>query len=166
MFEFVYFVNNVPKSLGDFKHTMQATCWHCRTPTSFHQELLVHMIVVCLIRITMLEASHLANVAVGQLSFARALTETRLFFQLLLSSGKQNRWASIWTTFVKCCAKYRVKIKPNRQFPRDRQQYRRKSRGLERKRSGRMPKATNAVPSLLSRPETLKNRKDGVYLLS
>ncbi len=124
------------------------------------------MIVVCLIRIAMLEASHLANVSVGQLSFARALTETRLFLKLLLSNAEQNRWATIWTAFVTCCAKYRVKIKPNRQFPRDRQQYRRKSRGLERKRPGRMPKATNAVPSLLSRPETLKNRKDGVYLLS
>jgi hypothetical protein len=150
----------------DFKHTMQATSWHCRTPTTFHQELLVHMIVVCLIRIAMLEASQLANVSVSQLSFARALTETRLFLQILLSTGKKNRWASIWTAFVTCCAKYRVKIKPNRQFPRDRQQYRRKSRGLERKRPGRKPKATKTAPSLLSKPETLKNRKDGVYLLS
>jgi hypothetical protein len=104
----------------DFKHTMKATCWHCRTPTTFHQELLVHMIVVCLIRIAMLEASHLAKVPVSQLSFARALTETRLFFQLLLSAGEPNRWTSIWTAFVKCCAQYRVKIKPNRHFPRDR----------------------------------------------
>jgi hypothetical protein len=150
----------------DFKHTMKATCWHCRTPTTFHQELLVHMIVVCLIRIAMLEASQLAKVCVGGLSFARALTETRLFFQIILSTGQSNSWTSLWAAFVNCCAKYRVKIKPNRQFPRDRQQYRRKSRGLERKRSGRKPKVMNTVPSLLSRPETLKNRKDGVYLLS
>ena len=150
----------------DFKHTMRATSWHCRTPYSFHQELLVHMIVVCLIRIAMLEASQLAKVPVSRLSFARALTETRLFFQLLLSTGDKNRWASIWAAFVKCCAKYRVKIKPNRQFPRDRQQYRRKSRGLERKLPGRKPKATKVVSSSLSRPETLKNRKNGVYLLS
>ena len=126
----------------------------------------MHMIVVCLIRIAMLEASHLTNVSVSQLSFARALTETRLFLKILLTTAEQNRWANIWSAFVMCCAKYRVKIKPNRQFPRDRQQYRRKSRGLERKRPGRKPKATNAVPSLHSRPETLKNRRDGVYLLS
>ena len=150
----------------DFKHTMKATCWHCRTPTTFHQELLVHMIVVCLIRIAMLEASQLAKVCVGHLSFARALTEMRLFFQLILSSGQSNSWTSMWAAFVKYCAKYRVKIKPNRQFPRDRQQYRRKSRGLERKRPGRKPKTTKTAPSLLSKPETLKNRKDGVYLLS
>jgi hypothetical protein len=150
----------------DFKHTMRATSWHCRTPNSFHQELLVHMIVVCLIRIAMLEASQLAKLPVSQLSFARALTETRLFFQLLLSTGEENRWASIWAAFVKCCAKYRVKIKPNRQFPEDRQQYRRKSRGLERKRPGPKPKETQAATSDQSRPETLKNRRDGVYLLS
>ena len=150
----------------DFKHTMQASSWHCRKPTSFNQELLVHMIVLCLIRIAMLQASHLAKVPVAQLSFARALTETRLFFKLLLSAGEKNRWACIWAAFVRCCAQYRVKIKPNRRFPRDRQQYRRKSRGLERKRLGRKPKVTKAAPSLWSRPETLKNRRDGVYLLS
>lgn len=150
----------------DFKHTMRTTCWHCRQPNSFHQELLVHMIVVCLIRIAMLEASQLVKVSVGQLSFARALTETRLLLKLLLSTAEQNHWPTIWTAFVTCCAKYRVKIKPNRQFPRDRQQYRRKSRGLERKRPGRKPKATKTVPSLLSRPEILKTRRDGAYLLS
>jgi len=150
----------------DFKHTMKATCWHCRTPTTFHQELLMHMIVVCLIRIAMLEASQVAKISVGQLSFARALTETRLFFHLILSTGQSNRWTSIWTAFVTCCAQYRVKIKPNRQFPRDRQQYRRKSRGLERKQRGRKPKTTKTTSPLLDQPETLKNRRDGVYLLS
>ncbi len=150
----------------DFKHTMKAICWHCRSPITFQQELLMHMIVVCLIRIAMLEASQLAKVPVGRLSFARALTETRLFLQLILSASQSNCWTSIWTAFVKCCAKYLVKIKPNRQFPRDRQEYRRKSRGLERKRLGRKPKATETTSSLQLRPETLKNRKGGVYLLN
>ena len=89
----------------DFKHTMRTTCWHCRKPASFHQELLVHMIVLCLIRIAMLEASQLVKVCVGQLSFARALTETRLFFKLLLSAGQNYRWTFIWAAFVKCCAR-------------------------------------------------------------
>ena len=150
----------------DFKHTMCTTCWHCRKPASFHQELLVHMIVLCLFRIAMLEASQLVKVCVGQLSFARALTETRLFFKLLLSAGQNYRWTFIWAAFVKCCARYRVKAKPNRHFTRDQQEYRRKSRSLERKRPGRKPKATKAFPSLLSRPEILKNRRDGAYLLS
>ena len=150
----------------DFKHTMRTTTWHCRKPTSFHQELLVHMIIVCLIRIAMLEASQLVKISVGKLSFARALTETRLFFKLLTSIGQKDRWASIWAAFVNCCARYRVKIKPNRHFTRNQQEYRRKNRGLARKRPGRKPKATKAAPSLLSRPEILKNRRDGAYLLS
>ena len=40
----------------DFKHSLRATSWHCQTPISFHKELLVHMIALCLIRIAMLEA--------------------------------------------------------------------------------------------------------------
>ncbi|CAB1085543.1 hypothetical protein D1AOALGA4SA_13030 [Olavius algarvensis Delta 1 endosymbiont] len=48
---------DIEKFYRDFKHTMRTTSWHCRTPTTFHQELLVHMIVVCQIRIAMLEAS-------------------------------------------------------------------------------------------------------------
>ena len=82
----------------DFKHTLRATSWHCHTPVSFHQELLMHMIALCLIRIAMLEAGRLANVSVGQLSFARALTETRMFFKLLLSTSDVLLWPSIWAS--------------------------------------------------------------------
>ena len=149
----------------DFKHTMQATSWHCHTPTSFHQELLVHMIVICLIRIAMLEASHLASTSVAQLSFARALTETRLFLKLLLSSPDVLIWTAIWTAFVQCCARHRVHFKPDRQFPRDRQQYRRKSRGLEKRPRGRKPKYNAVAPQQPER-ETLKDSKGRLYLLS
>ena len=71
----------------DFKCSLRATCWHCQTPESFHQELLVHMIVCCLIRTAMLEAARLVNLSVGQLSFTRALTETRLFLRNLVGYG-------------------------------------------------------------------------------
>ena len=153
----------------DFKHTLRATSWHCYTPTSFHQELLMHMIALCLIRSAMLEAGRLANVSVGQLSFARALTETRLFFKLLLSTAEALLWPSLWVTFVQSCARHRVKFKPNRQFPRDRQQYRRKSRGLERRPLGRKPKAASLCPSepeTLNKPQTLKDSKGRLFLLS
>jgi hypothetical protein len=149
----------------DFKHTMQATSWHCHTPTSFHQELLVHMIALCLIRIAMLEASHLASVSVAQLSFARALTETRLFLKLLLSTPDVLMWSTIWTVFVQCCACHRVHFKPDRQFPRDRQQYRRKSRGLEKRPRGRKLKYNAVAPQQPER-ETLKDSKGRLYLLS
>jgi hypothetical protein len=48
------------------------------------------MIALCLIRIAMLEASRQTKVSVAQLSFARALTETRLLFKLLVSTADVN----------------------------------------------------------------------------
>jgi hypothetical protein len=153
----------------DFKHTLRATSWHCHTPTSFHQELLVHMIALCLIRTAMLEASRLANVSVGQLSFARALTETRLFLKFLLSTTEVLLWSSIYAAFVQCCSQHRVQFKPDRHFPRDRQQYRRKSRDLEQRRRGRKRKAALLQSSALktfNKPQTLKDSKNRVFLLS
>ena len=153
----------------DFKHTLQATSWHCKTPTSFHQELLVHMIALCLIRIAMLEASRLANVAVGKLSFSRALTETRLFLKFLLSTADVLLWSSLWTAFVICCSQHRVTFKPDRHFPRDRQQYRKKSRGfVEPRRKGRKRKSalTHTSAPEIVKPETRKDSKNRLFLLS
>lgn len=149
----------------DFKHTLRAMSWHCQSPRSFHQELLVHMIALCLIRIAMLEASCLMNVAVAQLSFARALTETRLLFKLLVATADVDLWPSIRAAFVLCCARHRVHSKPGRQFSRDRQEYRRNSRGLENRRPGRRPKSRKATP-LPPAPETRKDSKGNTYLLS
>jgi hypothetical protein len=149
----------------DFKQTLRATSWHCHTPSSFDQEIMVHMIAMCLIRIAVLEAGRLKNRSVAQFSFARALTETRLFLKLLMSAGDVSRWPSIWEEFVRCCARHRVHSKPGRQFSRDRQEYRRKSRGLEKRRRGRKPKFKTASPLPLQ-PETRKDSKGNTYLLS
>ena len=129
----------------------------------------MHMIALCLIRIAMLEASRSANVSVGQLSFARALTETRLFFKLVLSAAEPLLWPSVWAIFVQGCARHRVQFKSGRQFPRNRQQYRRKSRGLDWRRPGRKRKSTFLLPlqaETLNKPETLKNNKGSLFLLS
>lgn len=123
------------------------------------------MIALCLIRIAMLEASCLMNVAVAQLSFARALTETRLLFKLLVATADVDLWPSIRAAFVLCCARHRVHSKPGRQFSRDRQEYRRNSRGLENRRPGRRPKSRKATP-LPPAPETRKDSKGNTYLLS
>jgi len=149
----------------DFKHTLRATSWHCQSPRSFHQEILVHMIALCMIRIAMLEAGCLMNVSVAQLSFARALTETRLLFKLLVSTADVDLWPSIWAAFVLRCAEHRLRSKPGRQFPRNRQEYRRKSRGLEKRRLGRRPKSKKPSP-LPPGPETRKDSKGATYLLS
>jgi hypothetical protein len=150
----------------DFKHTFHATCWHCQTPDSFHRELLVHMIAFCLIRLAMLEASRMANAPVGHLSFARALTETRLFFRMLITSGEGTLWDSVWAAFVECCSRHRVRSKPDRQFTRDRQEYRRKSRGLEQRKRGRKPEASQKASILDDRPEMINDSKGRAYLLS
>ena len=149
----------------DFKHTFSATSWHCRTPDSFHQELLMHMISICLIRIAMVHAGKLANLYVGQLSFARALTETRLFLKILVSTPDLLLWHSIWKGFIHRCSKHRVRVKPGRQFTRNRQEYRRKSRGLEKKARGRKPKYAGE-PLITAERETLKDRKENLFLLS
>jgi hypothetical protein len=69
----------------------------------------MHMIALCLIRIAMLQASRLINVSVAQLSFARALTETRLFVKLLLAAADVLLWTSTWQAFVLYCARHRAK---------------------------------------------------------
>jgi hypothetical protein len=144
----------------DFKCGLSATCWHCQTPESFQRELLMHMIVCCLIRIAMLSACRQVGLSMGQLSFARALTETRLFLKLVLA--KVSSWAAIWASYIRCCAQFHVRYKPNRQYSRDRQEYRRKARGLEKrcKKTGRKYRE----PSPLSMPETRKNAKGQIIL--
>ena len=149
----------------DFKHTLRATSWHCQSPNSFHQELLMHLIALCLIRLAMLEASRLIHVSVGQISFARALTETRLFLKLLLSTSEKLLWPLLWEFFVKACARHLVCIKPGRHFTRDRQEYRRKSRGLEKRHRGRPRKYPVSQPLPLA-PETFKDSKNRLFLLS
>ena len=148
----------------DFKCTLSATSWHCQTPNTFHQELLVHMIVCCLIRTAMLEASQLSNLSVGQLSFARALTETRLFIRILLTATDAEIWSSIWDKYVRCCAKYHVNNKPDRKFSRDKQEYRRKSRGLQSRQKNNKRKYQE--PSPPPQPDTRKDAKGQEFLLS
>ena len=149
----------------DFKHSLHATSWHCHTPKSFQQELLVHMIALCLIRLAMLDASRWKQVPICDLSFARALTETRLFLKFIVSGGANLLWQLVWDQFLHSCAKHQVRHKPDRQFTRDRQQYRRKSRGLEKRRLGRRPMQKPARPQLPD-PEFFKNSREEVYLLS
>jgi hypothetical protein len=148
----------------DFKCTLRATFWHCQTPETFCKELLVHMIACCLIRIAMLEGSRLHKLSVGQLSFTRALTETRLLLKKLLSTDEQCLWATIWALYIQCCAQHRVKSRPNRQFSRDQQEYRRKSRGLDKPRLDKNRKYKEA--SRPQKPETRKNAKGQEFLLS
>jgi hypothetical protein len=148
----------------DFKCSLCATSWHCQTPESFHRELLMHMIVCCMIRLAMVGACRMVKLSVEQLSFVRALTETKLFLRILLNTPDSDIWASIWQTHLSCCAQYRVRYKPDRQFSRDRQEYRRKARDLEKPGRGRKCKYKQASPT--PKPETHKGLKGQLFLLS
>jgi hypothetical protein len=136
----------------DLKGAMRALHWHCASPQTFEQELVIHLIAVCLIRLTMLQAADLSWSAVAQLSFTRSLTETRVFLGWI---GRPNARPChpLYQAYVLMCARHQVRIRPGRHFPRSRQEYRRKARGLEIKGRGRRRPAPPADER--SRPERL-----------
>jgi hypothetical protein len=74
-------------------------------------------------------------------------------------------WSSIWSAFVNACARHRVQSKPDRQFPGDWQEYRRKSRGLENRRLDRKP-GCKPTAQLRVQPQSRQNSKGNTYLLS
>jgi hypothetical protein len=99
------------------------------------------MMALGLIRSAMLEAGRLRNVAMAELSFARALIETRLFLKFAVATADPERRPSIWQAFVPCRTRHRVRFQPGCRFPRDRQDYRRKSRGLQKHRPAHRPES-------------------------
>ena len=134
----------------DLKRTMKAIHWHCARPETFEQELIVHLLAVCLIRLAMLQAAGSSVGGVGHLSFARSLTETRVFF---LTIGRQDAlpFQPCYDGYLLRCARYEVRIRPGRSFSRNQQEYRRKARGLEVKR--RRCRVPAPPPDERSRPE-------------
>ena len=101
---------------------------------------------------------------VEQLSFARALTETRLVLRILLAPKDFDLWASIWAAYLSCCAQYRVRCIPDRQFARDRQRYGKKSRGLLGRRKGHRGKSEKRCPPF--KAETRKGARGLQFHLS
>jgi hypothetical protein len=70
-------------------------------------------------------------------------------------------YAVVWEKYVHGCSRHRVQIKPDRQFSRDRQEYRKKSRGLQNKRKGRKSVPKDPKPQTPD-PEMIKCR-DGLF---
>lgn len=120
----------------DFKRTLKALRWHCASPETFEQELTVHLITVCLIRLAMLEASGSSPSGVALLSFTRSLTETRVFFACI-GRPDAKPFERLYAGYVTFCARHKLRIEPGRSFSRKQQEYRRKARGLEIKPRGR-----------------------------
>jgi len=149
----------------DFKDTMQARTWHCQTPDSFAKELAMHMIVVVLVRRAMLAAAASRGVQPARISFARALTEARLLLRRI-SSCLPEEIRDACREMVAECARYVIAVRPGRQYPRDRQVYRAKARGMRQRRRGRPAKPKPQDPPENSRPETFTCCNGVTYALS
>jgi hypothetical protein len=121
------------------------------------------MISLWLICTAALESGRLTDICVRQISLARVLTETRPFLKPLASTAEVDLWPSIWGEFVQYCARLRVHSKPGRQFPREWQEYPRKSRSLQKRRPRHRTKGKKATP-LRPQPETRKDSNGAIYL--
>jgi len=125
----------------------------------------MHMIAVVLIRRTMLDAAKSRRLRPARLSFSRALTEARVFLRRIAGAALVGA-RHAYREFVRECARYVVKVKPGRSFPRDPQECRAKARGLDPKRRGRPGKPSEPFEHQNSLPETITFVNDGVYALS
>lgn len=128
----------------------------------------MHMIAVVLIRRTMLEAARKLDIEPATLSFTRALTESRVFLRRVAGTAL-SVVRKAYECFVKECSRYRIALKPDRSFTRDKQEYRAKARGLKGKKRGRPRKRTTPVDPFArenSAPETVKFSDGCTYALS
>ena len=149
----------------EFKVSMQANQWHCESAENFKKELACQMIVACMAKLAMGEAAAAAGLTPGSLSFAHAYVGLkRLFLRALRSAGSgEGSWEDDRRDYIGQCAKHKARGKPGRSYPRDKQQYRRKSRGLLKKRRGRPH--IKVERQKRPEPETLTNLKGMTVLL-
>ena len=151
----------------DFKVTMRGNKWHCRTVDSFKKELIREMILVCLIRLAAGEAARRKRVSPGRISFTRAYAEFKLIFLKIINQTLVFDIDVEWDKMVITLSKHVIKIKPGRSFPRDKGEYRKKTRTLRTGKVGRPRKAPSPERQKKpGRPEELKNLKGTSCLLS
>lgn len=124
----------------DFKSSMKANAWHCQKIDSFEKELVSKLIAVCLVRLSAVAAADSVGLMPSRISFAKVLEEVRLFMRKITSQLYGETFESCIQELIAKCAKFLIDIRPGRSFPRDKQIYRRISRGLVKKRRGRPTK--------------------------
>lgn len=148
----------------DFKSGMQANMWHCQKVDSFEKELVSKLIVVCLVRLSAAAAADSLGLMPSIISFVKVLEEVRLFLRKITSPLHGGTFGSCLRELIARCAKFLIDIRPGRSFPRDKQEYRRISRGLVKKGRGRPPTKYHAVKT--QKPELLKSKNNVSFLLS
>jgi len=119
----------------DFKIQMEGNLWHCKRLDTFYKELLSKFILITLTRIAMAEAAKKRRIEPGRLSFAKAFSCTKVFLFRVTQGHRTVR--ELYKDLVKEISENEIHSKSGRSYPRDNQERRRKSRGLERKKVGR-----------------------------
>lgn len=140
----------------EFKSSMNAQKWHCGKVDSFIKELYAKIILSCIVRLAANEAINDTKLTVNDISFIRALHFTRCLL-MELSFNPNLSYEEKWTQLLLLIKnKARARIKPNRHFSRDKQEYRKKSRGLLKGKVGRPRKKSTPVPEE-ERARTIEN---------
>lgn len=137
---------NIETFYREFKSSMEGSRWHCAKVHSFELELHAKMILACLTRMAVQAATRGTPFSVSDFSFSKSLHATIRFLNYLVTQTDIDlitTWNILLETIRTRC---RLKRKPDRHFPHDKQEYRRKSRGLLKKRVGR-PAAPLAPPA-------------------
>ncbi|MFZ2653458.1 MAG: IS4 family transposase [Victivallales bacterium] len=148
----------------EFKVNMRANVWHCQKTDSFEKELLSKLIAVCLVRLASAASSGREDRMPCELSFSKILVEVRIFLGKITSKAHFESFSGEYLQLIRRCCRYLVDVRPGRSFPRDKQEYRRKSRGLLKKRPGRPPTKYQALET--QKPELLPSANGVVFLLS
>lgn len=150
----------------EFKVTMRANHWHCATVENFEKELACQMIVACLAKLALGDAAAASGRLPGQMSFAGSYAELKTLFTRLLRHGGRGDAGldDCYQTLVRRCAKHKTRGRPGRSYPRDKQLYRKKARGLLKRRPGR-PKRKVERPKR-PEPETFTNAKGVTVLMA
>lgn len=110
----------------ELKHVLRIERWHARTLHSFYTELLFMMILATLTRMAMADAAA-SECPPGSLSFSKSLVCLR--YALAVSAMlPAEQWPDLYAKLLAEIREYRIDVRPDRQFERDRQKRRRKSR--------------------------------------
>jgi len=148
----------------EFKNDMSANKWHCESVENFRKELACKLILACLTRLAIAKAAKKRRTVPGMISFAKALGETRRFILRIIDSSAPRSFETAYGLLVAYCARHKITVRPGRRFSRDKQEYRRKSRGLVRGKVGRPRKPT---PKIKKEDRRFATDSKGVtYLLS
>jgi hypothetical protein len=148
----------------EFKNDMSGNRWHCKTVENFRKELACKLILVCLTRLAIAKAAKKRRTTPGMISFSKACAETRRFILRVMDSSAPRDFETGYGLLVAYCARHKITVRPGRSFTRDKQERRRKARGLVKGKVGRPRKPAPKIKRADRRFAT--DSTGNTYLLS